>query len=648
MRFRTLAWTTVLSAFAAAAAVINTAQANDSLAPTPPELNRADLEAWLDGLIPYSMARGDIAGGVIAVVKNGEVVLQKGYGYADVEKKTPVDPERTLFRAGSVGKLITHTAVMQQVERGKLDLNDDITKHLDFPIPDAFGKPITVHNLMTHTGGFEERVLHFMASDPAKFVPMNEYLKTTHPTRIFPPGEVPSYCNYCVTLEGYIVQRLSGESFDDYLDKQVFGPLGMKHSTFRQPLPAELEPLMSKGYSVASEPAKYFELIAPAPAGSTSTTGADMAKFMIAHLKAEQGGAPEMLGADAARRMHTTMFRVTPPSAGMAIGFFERDRNGRRIREHGGDTQFFHSSLFMFMDEGVGVFLSFNSAGKDGAVYPLRDAIFEQFTDRYFPAPLPDEPATSTALEHARVVAGNYAVSRRAETTFFRLFTLLGQASIVANDDGTIEIPMLTGINGQPKRWREVQPFVWREVGGRELLAAQMQDGRVRQIASDSLGGIMTFLPVPAWRSATWILPALSIAMGVMLLTAIAWPINAWRRRKRGETVALSAREVTLQRGVRALAVLYVIFALGWLLLVQAGNDLAAYDGRLNFWFGFMNLIGLVGAVGVVVAIWNAATAWTAKRGWKSTTWASALALSAVLLTWFGFAFNLIRFKIEY
>lgn len=643
MRFRTLAWTTLLGIGATAAL------ANDSPAPAAaPELNRADLESWLDGFLPYSMATADIAGGIVAVVKNGEVLLQKGYGYSDVEQRKPVDPERTLFRARSVGKLITHTAVMQQVERGKLDLNADIAQYLDFPIPDTFGKPITTYHLLTHTGGFEERLRSLMASDTDAFLSIEQYLKTVQPARVFPPGEVPSYCNYCVTLEGYLVQRLSGESYDDYLDRHIFDPLGMKHSTFRQPLPAALEPLMSRGYSVASEPAKYFELISQSPAGSISTTAADMARFMIAHLRAPQGGAPELLGAATAQRMHTTMFRTTPPSLGMAMGFFERDRNGHRIREHGGDTQFFHSSLLLFMDDGVGLFFSFNSTGRDGAVHTLRDALFHQFTDRYFPAPLLNEPTASTALEHAHAIAGSYAASRRAETTFYRLMSLLGQASVTANNDGTIEVDLLTGLNGKPKRWREVQPFVWREVGGQELMAAQMRDGRVRMIGADSFGGIMTLLPVPAWHSATWILPALTIASVVTLATVIAWPVIAWRRRRHGEVVALPRREATLRLAVRVLAVLNLVFALGWLSILQVGNDLAAYDGRLDFWFGAMNVIGLLGAVGAVVAIWNAATVWTAKRGWKSTTWASALAVSAVFITWFGFTFNLIRFSVEY
>ncbi len=165
--------------------------------------------------------------------------------------RSPSIPSARCSAPGSVAKLVTHTAVMQLVEQGKLDLDGDIAQYLDFPVPDAdaFGKPVTLHNLMTHTGGFEELVRGLMASDPKVHMSLETYVKATKPTRIFPPGEVPSYCNYCVALEGYIVQRASGEDFDDYLDEHIFAPLGMSNSTFRQPLPKQLEEQMSMGYS---------------------------------------------------------------------------------------------------------------------------------------------------------------------------------------------------------------------------------------------------------------------------------------------------------------------------------------------------------------------------------------------------------------
>jgi CubicO group peptidase (beta-lactamase class C family) len=617
----------------------------------PAELTRPDVEAWLDGFVPYAIATADIAGGVIVVVKGGEVLTQKGYGYADVATQKPVDPERTLFRAGSVAKLVTHTAVMQLVEQGKLDLDGDIAQYLDLPIPEAFGKPVTLHNLMTHTGGFEELVRGLMASDPQRFMPLETYVKATKPPRIFPPGEVPSYCNYCVALEGYIVQRASGESFDDYLDEHIFAPLGMTSSTFRQPLPAQFKEHMSSGYSVASQPQPpaYFELIGPAPAGSLSTTGADMARFMIAHLHAFAGTESRLLRPETAQRMQTTMFRPVPPSVGMAVGFFERDRNGHRIREHGGDTQFFHSKLAMFMDDDVGIFMSFNSTGKEGAVVPIREAIVAQFADRYFPAPLPELTQSPQAAERAQLVAGRYASSRRAETTFFKLFTLLGQTNIAPNEEGALTMPGLDELSGQPKKWYEAAPFAWRESHGPGHFAAKMDGQRVQMLSADELGGIMVMLPVPWQQSGAWILPVIALAVAILVLTALAWPIAAWRRRRRGTPLALSPRELSVYRVARVVALVDIVFLLGWMMLISAGNaDLAAYDGHLDWAFYTLHVLGLIGAVGAIVALWNGWLAIAGKRGWKAMTWNVGLAASCVAVSWFAFAFHLIRFTLRY
>jgi CubicO group peptidase (beta-lactamase class C family) len=615
------------------------------------ELTSADVNAWLDGFVPYAMNTGDIAGGVIVVVKDGQVLAQKGYGYADVAARKPVDPERTLFRAGSVAKLVVHSAVMQLVEQGKLDLDADIQQYLDFPVPDAdaYGKPVTLHNLMTHTGGFEELLRGLMARDPKVFMPLETYVKATKPTRIFPPGEVPSYCNYCVALEGYIVQRVSGEDFDDYLDKHIFAPLGMSSSTFRQPLPSQFAEQMSTGYRTASQPPGYFELVGPAPAGSLSTTGADMARFMIAQMQAYSGTQTPLLGHEAAQRMQTTMFRPVPPSLGMSVGFFERDRNGHRVREHGGDTQFFHSRLAMFMDDGVGIFMSFNSSGKEGAAYRIREAVFAQFADRYFPAPLADLAPAKHTQESARLVTGRYATSRRAETTFFKLFSLLSQASIAPDEKGVLTVPGLTELNGKPKEWHEVAPLVWRQKYGPEQVAVKVAGNHVQMLSADEVAGILVLLPVPWQQSGAWILPVVGVATAILALTVLAWPIAAWRRRKRGTALALSARELQIYRIARVVALIDVVFLAGWMGIVTAGDaDLAAYDGHLDVWFYVLHLLGFVGAIGALVAIWNGWLAIAGKRGWKATTWSIGLAASCVAVSWFGFAFNLIRLTLQY
>src|SRR5688572_4084836 len=175
--------------------------------PTPaaPQLAHEDLEAWLDGFLPYALARGNVAGGIVVVVKDGQVLLQKGFGYANVEKKLPVDPDQTLFRPGSVSKLFTWTAVMQQVERGKLDLDGDVNQYLDFKIPPGpDGEPITMRDLMTHTPGFEEAIKELISEDESRLVPLGDTLKLWVPERIFKAGTTPAYSNYATALAGYI------------------------------------------------------------------------------------------------------------------------------------------------------------------------------------------------------------------------------------------------------------------------------------------------------------------------------------------------------------------------------------------------------------------------------------------------------------
>src|SRR5580704_2219786 len=210
-------------------------------------LTAEDLNAWLDGYMPYALHTGDIAGAVVAVVKDGQIVTERGYGYADLDKRTPVDPKLTLFRPGSVSKLFTWTAVMQQVEQGKIDLDADINQYLDFKVTGKDGKPITMRNLMQHTAGFEEQARGIISA--SNNLPSYDALLKQHvPTRVFEVGSTPAYSNYGASLAGYIVERVAHEPFDAYVEHHIFEPLDMKHSSFRQPLPPELAPLMATGY----------------------------------------------------------------------------------------------------------------------------------------------------------------------------------------------------------------------------------------------------------------------------------------------------------------------------------------------------------------------------------------------------------------
>jgi CubicO group peptidase (beta-lactamase class C family) len=609
------------------------------------DLTAQDLEAFLDGIMPLQLATHDIAGATIAVVKNGQVLLAKGYGYADVEKKTPVSAEETLFRVGSVSKLFTWTAVMQLVEEDKLNLDSDVNSYLDFKIPDAFGQPITLKNLLTHTPGFEEQVkdLFTVGSESPN---LEAYIETHIPTRIYPPGKVPAYSNYGASLAGYIVERVSGRPFNEYIEEKIFKPLGMNHSTFRQPLASTVLAGMSKGYVLASAGPKPFEMVVPFPAGSLSSTAADMARFMIAHLQDGRSGDASILRPETARLMHSRLFDLDQGANAMAHGFYEESRNGHRIIGHAGDTVYFHTDLHLIPDAGVGLFVSHNSAGRS---QPLpRTALWEMFLDRYFPPTSSPGPVLGSAKEDAKTVSGTYILSRRSETSFLKTAALIGEFSVSPLPDGMIEVAQLTGPNGKPKRWREVARMTFLEENGHDRLIFK----------PDSNGRMQLILPYPFFvgqrvgffENNKVLLTVIGVSLAIMLLTLLLWPIGWLVRRHYGGRLNLTPLARLLRVGVRLVFGLDVLFLAAMTgLVVYSLSHLELLSDRGNTWFHLVQVVGLLGAIGTLVVIYDAIRSW---RRRETTIWgklrAALFVVACLGFLLFAFAGNLLHFSSSY
>ena len=623
-----------------------------------PALTKADVDLWLDGYMPYALRTGDIPGAVVTVVKDGQILTTRGFGYADRDKRTPVDPYKTLFRPGSISKLFTWTAVMQQVEAGKIDLDADINTYLDFKIPPRNGKPVTTRQLMTHTAGFEEVVKELIFYGKPEPV-LGDYLKNHVPKRIFDAGVTPAYSNYATALAAYIVERVSGEKFDDYLDQHVMGPLKMSDTTFRQPLPANLVGHDATGYDKPGKPSKGFEIVGPAPAGSASSTGADMGRFMIAHLQGGELDGQRILSAETARVMHDSpVDKVNPrsligPLDRMELGFFQTSINGRNVIGHLGDTEGFHSSLHLYMNDGVGLYLSLNSGGREGAAGTLRTAIFRDFSDRYLPSAggsTDGKVDAKTAAEHAKTMAGTWDVSRRADSTFLSLFYMLGQAKVAVGPKGELIVPSLLAPNGRPKEWVEIAPYVWREVGGHDRLAAQVVDGKPVRWGWDFGSPFMVFDRIPASHDGAWLLPAIIASVGVLLLTFLYWPVVALVRRRYKTGADISGKALTASRAARAGAGLLLALIVGWGVgVTKLTSSAAAMAGGMDGALLLLQGLGwIVLPLAVLTAGWNLWLTWTDGRGWARKLWSVLMLLAPLVLLYVAATFHLLAMSVHY
>jgi CubicO group peptidase (beta-lactamase class C family) len=630
----------------AAAAPTKPAPSEDA-APKAQELTADDLAVFLDGFMPQQIEHADIAGAVVAVVKDGKLLFAKGYGYADVEKKVPVSPETTLFRPGSISKLFTWTAVMQQVELGKLDLDRDVNDYLDFKIPPAFGKPITLRNIMTHSTGFEETAKDLFVGSAGDLRPNAEYLRVHMPARIFPPGTTPAYSNYATTMAAYIVERVSGQNFNDYVEEHFFKPLDMMHATFRQPLPEALKPFMSNGYVLGSGEPKPFEFVQVAPAGSLSASAVDMTHFMIMHLQNGRYGDVQILKPETAVEMHARQAGWPPAMNAMALGFYEQSRNGHRLIGHGGDTVSFHSNLHLILDSNAGLFVSYNSPGR--VEIDPRGSLFDKFMDRYFPGAPPHDPELATAAQDARSVAGTYEISRRFETNVLAVTTVLGETKVsVHPKDNTISVAGFKGLNQQPLHFREISPLVFREVDGHAKIAF-VNDPTGRRVAYIDYP-FMVFQQVNNMLDKQIVnYVIMGFSLSVIALTLLLWPIGAMIRKHYGKPLTLEPGAKRLRMLVRLVCFAAAAFVAGLLIFVSKTSEPSGLSERGDTWLHLLQVVGLLTGLGSLIAIYNSLKSWGDGQQWFwNKIWNTFLAISCVGFFWFIYHWHLLNFHLNY
>jgi len=595
-------------------------------------IDSQELEAFFDDLVADHMVENHIPGVVVAVVGDGRLLMAKGYGYANLDDQTPVDPEQTLFHAASISKLFIWTAVMQLVEKGKLSLDSDINEYLDFAVPATFPEPIRLRDLMSHTSGFEDKSLELWKLQADQINPLGAYLEANLPARVFPLGHLIAYSNYGASLAGYIVERVSGLSFDGYVEKNILEPLGMTRCSYRQPLPPALAGDLATGYNCSNGQYVAGDLYDQSyPSGSLSATAADMVRFMIAHLQNGELEGNHILQEETAIEMHSQLYAPDPRLDGVAHGFFERTLNSQHLLSHGGNFNNSNSFLYLIPEQKAGLFISTNSTGGGRAIQP----IVEAFIDYRYPAT--ESPTPHSAAGFAERIApylGEYTRARGNFTSFEKVNGLFAPLSASLDNDDNLVVGTY--------RFAEVEPGLLQDVSDPDNRLVYRNDADGHLILTGAIGIYESSANFKTPWYGTGKLHLLVIASGVLLFLGalITWPIKyVYARRHKpvaSEPMPLPARLA------RWSAVLFGIL----LLLVPLGmatifaNILPGY-GVPSIWFEtpatltiLLSLAYVLGGLALAILVF-AVVAWV-KRYWSlgGRIFYSLLALSALLMTW--------------
>jgi CubicO group peptidase (beta-lactamase class C family) len=582
--------------------------------------DRAELEGFVDGVMTALLADKHVAGATVSVVKDGQLFFAKGYGFADFDRRKPVDPERSMFRIGSISKLFTWTSVMQLVEQGKLDLTKDINEYLDFKIPATYPEPITLTHVLTHTPGFEEDGRDLFTEDPGHISPMATWLPAHMPKRVRPPGQFSSYSNWATATAGHIVELVSKMTWDEYIEKNILEPLGMGQTTGRQPLPDKFSSDMSLGYKwdQGRFESKKWEIVTGAPAaGSMAASATDMAKFMIAHLNNGAFGDRRILSEATAEKMHSRIQGHDPRIPGFAHGFYEQSSHGLRMFGHGGDTQWFHSDLALIPSERVGIFVSFNTNTGGALTMPFVTA----FLDHYYPEPLAPITPAADAKKTAGRFAGQYLFNRMNFSTYQKAFSLGGPMTVAVAEDGALVVATPFGA----MRFVQVDSLLFRDVTTETEVAFKTDEsGAVTHGFLSSLP--MMVLDKRDGASAPK-LHQLILGLGLVLFAGIVVSavLRFFRRRARTEPVPPS----TIAGGRRVMtiaAVAQLAFAL--VLVSLATNPEALFAGPPTI-LKIGLVLPLIGLLLVVVGGWYAVSQWRSGQG---SLWARLRHSGAVLI----------------
>ena len=600
--------------------------------PTDPK----ELEAWMDQFLADYLKNSSAPSLGFVLVKDGKILFQKGYGYADAEKKTPVVPGQTLFYAASVSKLVTATAVMQLIEQGKLRLDADVNAYLkSFQVKSNYPAPVTVANLLTHTSGIDDSFILGSVDRPADLVPLTEFFTKNTPRRARPPGEQIVYSNWGMAFAGCLVEEVSGVSFYDYVEQNVFQPLGMMRSSFRRPFPPNLAPFVATA-GVGGQPSDKTA-IQLYPAESLVSTVADMGHFIIAHLNGGRFDDARILSQASVAEMHRQHFTQHPRMPGVAYGFFESYINDRPALFHTGGGGH-ESLLYLLPEENLGFYIVYSGElGKD---------FLPAFMDHYYPASppftLPKSPAGFA--QRAERFTGLYRPNFIAMTSIEKLVSLIADTPVVSNSDGTLTL-RLPPLGHKSLRMVEVEPLLFRAEEGSYVTFSEDGKGNIIRVFMSGSSKDPTAFDRLRWYESGMLHAGLGMAgflvfLSLPLVSTTRFIRRRWRKARSDRQRASGKPRLAWRMAmlVSVLVVLAPVPVLAWMLI---GDHSRPSQFKAAFHVSSSCLL-FASLLGLTLPIFSY-TVW--RRGdWSKVerTYYSIVALAALLMIPFLYHWNLL------
>lgn len=596
------------------------------------------LQTFFDAFFARAMAKWHIPGAAFVLVKNGKVVFTQGYGYANLQKKIPVVPNKTVFRVASVTKIFTATATLQMVQSGKLKLHENVNRYLTrFKVKDPYPQPVTLAELMTHSAGLDASVIGVAVHRPSQVVPLGAFLARHMPSVVMPPGTVYSYSSFGIALVGYLVQKFSGMPYSAYIEGNILRPLNMPDSGFQ--LTPAMAARLATGYEYrqgryVAEPLDYFNI---APAAGLFSTASDMSHFLIAQMEDGRYGKVRILRVATAKEMHRRQFAEDPRLAGRCFGFYERYVNGYRAIGHGGNVRGFASLFMMVPKEHVGFFVVFN---RDESRF--EGDLIHSFFNHFLPAKKNANQSKPVHLSKAELskFTGSYRSNPYSRRTLEKLITLYWQFRITANSNGTLEFHYPHDFK-PPGLWTPLGPdyFVCNGGQGHAVFKTD-SSGKVTHLFTDR----DSYEKVPWYGTAAFQVALIKALMLILLSGCVWWPLYALYSKWRKRPSVQPGRLRWARWAAAVLGILDVFFIIEMLHILTVMDD-------WDFVYGVPPDIKALLWIPIVTTVLAALVVWFAAWAWKKRSWSvwgrihySVIAAAALVFIWFFNYWNLLGF----